>query len=220
MCGRYCCYCVDLLKDVFDIKDSEYSKFKKNYNIPPFTNIPVVANDKNNITHLVPMYWQLIPDFSEEFKSSYNMFNSRLDSFEKPYKKRLLMSSRCIIPANNYYEWKTEGHKKIPFLIKKENEDLMFMAGVYSVWKSEKEKKLSCSIITTEAQQSIVCIHHRMPLILGKDYVNNWLDKSINDVPEINKLIESNIHNDLESYQVSNMLNKSSNNNVSLLDKI
>lgn len=61
----------------------------------------------------------------------------------------------------------------------------MTVAGLWSSWVDPIQKQTdpaksvvlkSCTIITTEANDSLRPIHHRMPVILERDAVNQWLD--------------------------------------------
>merc|ERR1712110_281045 len=55
---------------------------------------------------------------------------------------------------------------------------LLMMAGLFDVWKSENGEPLfSYSIITVHAHSHVSWIHHRMPAVLdGESEVHAWLD--------------------------------------------
>ncbi len=50
------------------------------------------------------------------------------------------------------------------------------MAGLYNTFKGKEGKEYEAfTIITTEANDTIKRIHHRMPVILPKDKEDEWL---------------------------------------------
>lgn len=102
------------------------------------------------------------------------IINARGESiFEKRMFSKSVLSRRCLIPANMFFEWKD----KNKYEIKLKEEKLFSMAGIYNVFHNEdgslQERYL---IITTEANDEMKLIHHRMPVIipsyLEKDYLN------------------------------------------------
>ena len=109
MCGRFSFHTLDRLKKIMKLLGEE-EPINLSGNITPFAEICAVYNNEENISAYRNMYWQLIPDFCEEFKSKYTMFNTRSeDLFDKDFKRELAFHKRCLIPAHHYYEWKKEG---------------------------------------------------------------------------------------------------------------
>ncbi|MDY5986416.1 SOS response-associated peptidase [Sporofaciens sp. SGI.106] len=72
-----------------------------------------------------------------------------------------VMHRRCIIPAKQFYEWDSDKNK-VTFL--RENQPVLFMAGFYDRFQDEDH----FIILTTQANESVSPVHHRMPLILEK----------------------------------------------------
>ena len=86
---------------------------------------------------------------------------------------------------DGYYEWRANADtdsgkksRKTPFFMHRADGDLLFMAGLWSVWKSAKDATplLSCTIITTDAVGELAGIHDRMPLIVAERDWDRWLD--------------------------------------------
>lgn len=97
------------------------------------------------------------------------LINARAET--APQKKTFsqsLQSRRCIIPAAGYYEW-NPAREKVTF--RRRDGGLMFFAGLY---RYEEEKPRYC-ILTTQANQSVRMVHDRMPLILDKGEIADWL---------------------------------------------
>ena len=69
----------------------------------------------------------------------------------------------------------------------------------------------SCTIITTQASDSIRDIHHRMPVILKPQIYEPWLDPAYQDVAELNEILKNEIITELASYPVSKEVNSTRN---------
>lgn len=77
-----------------------------------------------------------------------------------------IITSRCLIPAQSYYEWKQH---KVKYQV--ETDDIMTMAGL--ILASDQGNRFV--IITTDANQQIEPIHHRMPVLLKPEQLSAYL---------------------------------------------
>ena len=84
-----------------------------------------------------------------------------------------LKQRRCVIPSTGFFEWKkVEGKKnKEKYLFNIPGSNMVYMAGIYNEFEGE-EKYV---ILTTGANASMKNIHHRMPVILGENSIENWI---------------------------------------------
>ena len=97
------------------------------------------------------------------------MINARAETaLEKKSFRESVLHRRCIIPAKQFYEWDSDKNK-VTFL--RENQPVLFMAGFYNHFQDEDR----FIILTTEANESVSPIHHRMPLILEKNELESWV---------------------------------------------
>jgi putative SOS response-associated peptidase YedK len=138
-------------------------------NVCPTQQIPVVRLHEGH-RELTRMRWGLIPSWSRDLKVGFSNINARADTvaskpaFRAAYKRR-----RCLVPADGYYEWKTEGKAKIPFLYEIDGGQPFAFAGLWEFWKpgdGEGEPVESCTLITTEPNELAAKVHDRMPVIL------------------------------------------------------
>ena len=67
----------------------------------------------------------------------------------------ILREQRCLIPADGFYEWKTEGKKKLPHRFTLKSGEPFAFAGLWDVWRGEKETLLTCCLITTTANELV-----------------------------------------------------------------
>jgi putative SOS response-associated peptidase YedK len=75
-----------------------------------------------------------------------------------------------VIPADGYYEWKTEGRQKLPYRIVLKDESLFWFVGL---WSDKDDGRYV--ICTREPHAALSTIHNRMPLILASDEIEPWL---------------------------------------------
>ncbi|ADQ39842.1 protein of unknown function DUF159 [Caldicellulosiruptor acetigenus I77R1B] len=107
------------------------------------------------------------------------IINARTETIlEKPLFSSII-SNRCLIPAQGFFEWKKDGSKKQKFFIKPKDCNIFYMAGLYK--RVELEGGIlvdSFVILTTEPAEEIKHIHNRMPVILKKEHEDLWLFES------------------------------------------
>ena len=191
MCGRYTLRNPEPLQERFNLENLE-----KRYNIAPGQRI-LVVDDK---LHLVK--WGFTPYWAEK---PFNLINARAETLlEKPSFKN---SSRCLVPADGWYEWKEVGGQKVPYFFNLEDKPFFF-AGVYGGYRGE----VGCAIVTTEAVSNVKIIHSRMPCIINADEHKKWLggeDISSLDMSTLNKI---------KFFEVSTYVNNPQNDNPKCLE--
>ncbi len=98
-----------------------------------------------------------------------------------PVKKSFnkLLTENCVaIPTNGYYEWATEeftGNKN-KYRFYEKGEDTLYIAGLYRTFYNRgwsiRERFI---ILTTKANTSAKTYHDRMPVLLKKDEIADWV---------------------------------------------
>src|SRR5699024_10913627 len=66
--------------------------------------------------------------------------------------------------------------------------DPLFMAGLFEFWKQPDATWLvSTTILTMESAGHLSDVHHRMPVFLGRDRIDDWIDPAVlsSDVPDL-----------------------------------
>lgn len=97
------------------------------------------------------------------------LINARAETvLERKTFRESVLHRRCIIPAKHFYEWDSEKNK-VTFL--REDEPVLYMAGFYNRFQEEER----FIIITTQANESVKKIHDRMPLILERQELEDWI---------------------------------------------
>lgn len=177
MCGRFALYATEQeIISHFGLM-SGFS-MQPRFNIAPTQTIPVVCSPRAPIEF---MRWGFIPSW-EKFSESAERLpvgyrNARIESImEKPAFKKAFVSTRCLIPASGFYEWRTIGSRKQPYFITIKDQLLLGMAGIWSIWQNAQGERYStCAILTQPATEKIKQVHDRCPVIISSQYYSSWL---------------------------------------------
>ena len=102
-------------------------------------------------------------------KDAKVLINARAESaMEKPTFRDKMARHRIVIPAASFYEWNSRKEKNV---FSRCDGDMLFMAGCYGKYQDGDR----FVILTTAANESMKPVHDRMPLILERDEVEDWL---------------------------------------------
>jgi putative SOS response-associated peptidase YedK len=187
MCGRFAINArLREIAEQFRIVqfDNEYYPlFDSRFNIPPTLDIPVIRQRADSTDReVVSMRWGLIPSWTKDPKKAPLLNNARSDTVaEKPSFRSALKKRRCIIPASGFFEWLTEGKNKQPFYFYPTQTKLFGFAGLWETWNEIQ----SCTIITTDPNEVMAPVHDRMPVILGVNDYDTWLDPNVTDIQHL-----------------------------------
>ncbi|MEJ2690593.1 MAG: SOS response-associated peptidase [Deltaproteobacteria bacterium] len=206
MCGRFAVTATpSMIASHFELAES--FELPPNYNITPSQQIPVVRIIEGE-RRLSFMRWGLIPHWAKDEKIGYRMINARSETvFEKPAFRNAAKSRRCLIPASGFFEWQKAGGQKQPYYVKLRGRDLFAFAGLWESWqKSENERVESCSILTTGANELMLRIHDRMPVILAPTDYDLWMRPDF-DVKSLSDLLRPPPSQEMSAYPVSQAVN-------------
>lgn len=166
MCGRYF-YDEKTAYDISsDLNIDVNSSLMRNGDITPAMSPVVIAADKTSNDfdlRVAGMFWGL--------PGKYNklIINARAESvqdrsmFTEAFEKR-----RLIIPAAGFYEWDKD-RNKVTF--RRKDSRPIYLAGFYTL----SDNRDSFVIMTTAANESMIKVHDRMPLMIEKQHVKDWL---------------------------------------------
>jgi putative SOS response-associated peptidase YedK len=219
MCGRFTLDPTTKFYERFDITNR--LDLTARYNIAPSQDVPVII--RNSPNRIVMMRWGLIPHWSKEETTRYNMINAVAETItEKPSYRNLLPSKRCIVPASGYYEWQATKEKgKQPYYIHADAGEYLPFAGLYDLWKKTEDLFIfSFAIITTQPTVNLKPIHDRMPVILEPDAEEIWLNPDVTDPQELTPLLHPYEVRALDFYPVSKGVNRAGFESPELISKI
>ena len=137
-----------------------------------------LAPAKDGRPRVFPMVW----GFTNP-KSNAPVFNCRAETAaDKPMWKESWARRRCIIPASYYFEWEhlinpATGRKKTgdKYMIQPKDCSAAYLAGLYRIEELRGIKVPVFSVLTREPGEAIRFIHDRMPVMLPRESIQNWL---------------------------------------------
>ena len=171
MCGRY--YVNDnTLEEIEKIVHQIDGKFRIEKNntlnfqakdICPTDIVPVLAADNRNVAFKMQRWG--FPGF----QGTQVIFNARSESaLEKKMFRESTLLRRIVVPAAGFYEWSRNKEKNI---FRRKKQPVLFMAGIYNLYRDEDR----FVILTTEANESMLPVHDRMPVILEPEEIMSWI---------------------------------------------
>ena len=145
--------------------------YKRSYNIPPSSRVPVLWRSGDACVNLSYFHWGLSFHFGGQEKPLANL---RIETLWKktPFLARQPLNA-CVALCDGYYEWRHEGGRKIPYHIHAPSFKLLTLAGVWR--KDRADEAGSFLIVTRPARADVAFIHDRMPLIITPDRRDEWL---------------------------------------------
>ena len=213
MCGRFSVN-IDYegLKERYP--NHKVAPVKPFFNFAPTMQLPVIINDD-----VINMKWGLIPSWAKDNSFASKMINARSETLlEKPSFKNLVDTNRCVIISNGFYEWDTK--TKSPYFIYSTNNKIMAFGGLYSAWINQSNETIyTFTIITTEPNNTLSKIHHRMPLILNEGDDIKWINNN-NNYESVKDLIKSFEDYKIDMYEISTLVNSVKNDNSEIQSRV
>jgi putative SOS response-associated peptidase YedK len=220
MCGRF-----SLTVDPADLRDSfpEFTfptKAGPRFNIAPTQPVLVVPNDGSNKADY--FVWGLIPSWAKDPSIGNNLINARAESLaEKPAFRSAYKYHRCIIFADGFFEWQPQpGTKtKIPHYIRLKSNEPFAFAGLWDHWQSPDGSEVkSATIITTDPNELTGTIHNRMPVILPKEAIAQWLNPEPAKAADLQGLLVPYPAEEMKAYPISTAVNAPANDSPEVIN--
>ncbi|GAM10381.1 putative SOS response-associated peptidase yoqW [Geobacter sp. OR-1] len=208
MCGRFTSLLTpELLAVIYEIHAK--IDLQPRYNIAPTQDILVVREDSAGVRYPSYVRWGLIPHWAKDKSIASKMINARSETVhEKPAFRQAIRSRRCIVPASGFFEWSATPTGKFPHYITMRDESPFSFAGIWETWKaSDGSDAETCTILTTSANPLMATIHDRMPVILHQGEFRLWLDPTVNDPRELQRLYQPYPAELMQEWQVSTAVN-------------
>jgi putative SOS response-associated peptidase YedK len=204
--------------------------FTQHFNVAPTTQIPIIYPGEEGIEMRMAR-WGLVPFWWKQPKMPPFTFNARAEeAATKPMWRQVVKTSRCLIPAYGWYEWKevevtdpeTGEIKKAkqPYFIHLPGRPVFPFAGLMS-WRNvgESDEKLcSAAIITRAAEGPAADVHTRMPLILAKEAEAAWIDPKQTDGQAALDAAQAAAVTAVVHYAVSSRVNNSRSSGADLIE--
>ena len=231
MCGRYTlCTPPETLAERFDTDPPE--SLSPRYNCSPGQRLPVITNAAPD--QMQVFEGGLTPSWANEERG---LINARAEtvrkkrSFSDAYESR-----RCLVPCDGFYEWADRGDGKQPYRVAFEDDRPFALAGLWERWErptrqtglgafgagdagddGESTTLESFTVITTEPNDLISTLHHRMAVMLEPTEEETWLHGESDAVAN---LLDPYPDADLTAYPVSDRVNTPANDDPSLIEPV
>jgi putative SOS response-associated peptidase YedK len=218
----------DLAK-VFEAEEIRTDPLPPRFNVAPTLDVYAIAAREGHRA-LGAFRWGLVPSWAKDPKVGNRMINARAEGIaSKPAYRAALARRRCIIPADCFYEWQrrtaSDGRPagKLPFAIRRRDGEPMALAGLWEVWRDPSDPDAAplktCVIVTTEANDLMSPIHDRMPVVLGRDVWERWLDPAT-EAGDAQRLLVPAPSDWFEVFPVSSRVNNARNDGPELLEPL
>jgi putative SOS response-associated peptidase YedK len=212
-----------LVRAIMSGTGAEYTDFRNR--VISLIALPVVRYDaKDHQRSLEVMRWGLVPFWAKDIKVGFANINAKAEGIEnKPAFREAFRQRRCLVPVDNFYEWKkVAGGKKQPYAIGLKGGGLMALAGLWESWHSKPsgERVRSFAIITTEPNELCAQLHNRMPVVLAPEAWPQWLGEEPADEGQLKSLLAPYPSGGMICWPVSQRVGSVKNNDPSLIEPI
>jgi putative SOS response-associated peptidase YedK len=218
MCGRYMVVSSpEAIRRLFGYL--EQPNFPPRYNVAPTQPIAVVrVADGRRQFALVR--WGLIPPWVKDPRAFSLLINARVESVnDKPAFRYAMRRRRCLVPADGFYEWKTDGRHKRPYAVRPRDRQPVAFAGLWETWMGPNGEEMETAVIvTTAANRELATLHDRMPVVLLPEAFEAWLDCRNVDAAAATALCVPARDDLLEAYEVSPAVNRADNDGPELIE--
>jgi len=178
--------------------------------------------------------WGLVPSWVDEPDDASRPINARSETVrEKRSFRGAFERRRCLVPADGFYEWVERGGGKQPYRVTLSDESVFAMAGLYEVWEGEvaqaslaafgadgdddrRKRVESFTVLTTEPNDVVADLHHRMAVVLAPEDESTWLR---GDPADAAALLEP-YDGAMRAYPVSTAVNDPGNESPGLLEPV
>lgn len=174
MCGRY----------FLSLSPEKLKQFFRTENvidyIPPDPALPLqfaplVVRRQNGDARMGLGRWGFLPTRTadDDRKLCADLKNARSETVhEKPtFQSSWVAGHRCLVPANGFNEWKTDGKRKTGYRVYSNEHSVFSMAGLWI----KRGELVTFTVLTKEASPALHDIHQRMPVMFSPDQGLAWL---------------------------------------------
>jgi putative SOS response-associated peptidase YedK len=190
------------------------------WNIGPSQEVEVIRrNPETGELHEDPLVWGFVPRWTKDLKSARRPINARAETvrttsmFRDSFERR-----RCIVPMDAFYEWAGEKPPKQPFAVARRDGQEILVAGIWDGWRAPDGSILrTFAVITTDANETLLPIHHRMPVIIDPTDVEIWLGNDADAAAELMRPVPNDV---LRAWPISRAVNDVRRDGPELLDPI
>jgi putative SOS response-associated peptidase YedK len=145
------------------------------YNIAPPQLLPVIRVT-NGTRELAALRWGLIPHWSGDPPREAHAHARAETVSRKPSFRDAFHARRCLLFVNGFYGWKPVGPRKQPYYFQQAGGGLLVCAGIWDRWTGLDDTVETVAMLTMPANELVMPADDRMPVVLGAEQFELWLD--------------------------------------------
>jgi putative SOS response-associated peptidase YedK len=238
MCGRYSLFAPS--EDIEARFDATFAgEFQPRYNAAPSQSLPVVPDAAAD--SIETKEWGFVPPWADD-RGDFEFINARAetladrptfsDAFEQSGTDEV-RAGRCLVPADGFYEWTQRNGEKRPYRVTLADGEPFAMAGLWAEWQpsqtqtgldafgggdggTETDTVETFAVVTTEPNDLVADLHHRMAVILPAGREREWLTASPEDATD---LLQPYPGGEMRAYPVSTRVNDPSNDSPAVAER-
>lgn len=183
MCGRYSIYeamdhyLKQLSLDLEVINGYDHERINR-YNVAPSTRVEIIRPAEGGVS-VDRVKWGWSPFWAKGKRP--DPINARAETvMTGKFFKSLWPGGRALAPANGWFEWipdPADPKRKQPYYITAGSDEPLYIAALAEVHSGlEPDERDGFVIITAAADEGLVDIHDRKPLVLTPAAAKEWLD--------------------------------------------
>lgn len=225
MCGRASLFTSSsTIGDRFDV--SVPTDLSPSYNVAPEDDVAVIRDETPG--RVETCSWGFVPHWADTPADWNGLINARTetadekpafrDAFTRSDDERPYSGGHCLVLADGFYEWQERTDGKQPFRVERKDGQPFAMAGLWSRWVGDGgESLVSVAVLTTEPNDLVEPLHHRMAVIFDADEERRWLSDSPQDKAE---LLVPHPGDGFTKYPISTAVNDPRNDSPELIEPV
>ncbi|MGA2529869.1 MAG: SOS response-associated peptidase [Acidimicrobiales bacterium] len=235
MCGRFVASRpVEEIARLLEVREVEVPRELSvaRFNVAPQSSVLAVteAHHDPGLRRLSVFRWGLVPWWAKDPSIGARAFNAKSETVsQRPMFRSALERQRCVVPADAFYEWArpqsagARGRKQ-PWCFKAKDSGLLLFGGLWENWRPRDDPTASplrsCTILTTDANESVAPVHDRMPVLITEEDLAEWLSPEPLAPGELERLVRPAPPGTLEAFRVSSQVSDAREDGPELIEPI
>lgn len=194
MCGRFLFTSPpEAVGRAFSLAVTE--NFPPRWNVAPTQPIGLIRLNEARARVFALARWGFIPSWAKkdwhEKMGGKPLINARSETVaEKPTFRHAWKRRRCLIPADGFYEWRTEAGGRQPYRLSPATAGPIGLAGVWETAVDPDGGEIdTAAILTTMAGPDVAELHDREPIVIPPADHAAWLEADEREVDGLVRLL-------------------------------
>ena len=225
MCGRFFLKSTPAeVGSIFDVVVRD--NFPPRYNVAPTQPIAIIRRNERRERIYALARWGFIPAWAKKDflnrMGSKAVINARAETVtEKPMFRSAYKRRRCLVPADGYYEWKTEKGAKQPYCIRRHDDAPFAFGGIWETAIDGDGGEIdTAAILTMAAGPDAKAVHHREPVCVRQEDYAEWLEADERDIRDLERILLPEPAGSWRVYKVAKTVGNVRNDGPDLIEPI